>query len=102
MRRYRDVAAACRSGAHDELVKTEFARVYTGVQGWLIHNVWMRLFAQTPEQGACTPIYLAASPEVAGVTGAHFVTCRAVEPSNLARDAALARRLWDVSIVLCN
>jgi retinol dehydrogenase-12 len=84
------------------LVKTDFARVYTGIQGWFVHNVWMRLFAQTSEQGAQTSVYLATSPEVAGVTGAHFARCRPIEPSALARDDALARRLWDVSVHLCN
>ena len=84
------------------LVKTDFARVYTGVQGWFVHNVWMRLFAQTPEQGAQTSVYLATSPEVAGVTGAHFAKCRPIEPSTLARDDALAQRLWNVSVHLCN
>jgi retinol dehydrogenase-12 len=84
------------------LVKTDFARVYTGIQGWFVHNVWMRLFAQTSEQGAQTSVYLATSPEVAGVTGAHFAKCRPIEPSALARDDALARRLWNVSVHLCN
>ena len=84
------------------LVKTDFARVYTGIQGWFVHNVWMRLFAQTSEQGAQTSVYLATSPEVAGVTGAHFARCRPIEPSALARDDALARRLWNVSVHLCN
>ena len=84
------------------LVKTDFARVYTGIQGWFVHNVWMRLFAQTSEQGAQTSVYRATSPEVAGVTGAHFARCRPIEPSALARDDALARRLWDVSVHLCN
>jgi len=84
------------------LVKTDFARVYTGMQGWFVHNVWMRLFAQTPEQGAQTSVYLATSPEVAGVTGAHFAKCRPIEPSTLARDDALAQRLWNVSVHLCN
>ena len=31
-----------------------------------------RLFMKTPEQGAATPVYLASSPEVEGVTGRYF------------------------------
>jgi retinol dehydrogenase 14 len=32
-----------------------------------------RLFMKTPARGAGTPIYLASSPEVEGVTGRYFV-----------------------------
>jgi retinol dehydrogenase 14 len=31
-----------------------------------------RLFMKTPEQGAGTPIYLASSPEVEGITGRYY------------------------------
>lgn len=56
-----------------------------------------RLMALTPEAGAKTSIYLASSPEVAGVTGRYFDKCRAVEPSKAARDDEAARRLWELS-----
>jgi len=52
-------------------------------------------FALTPEQGAETLVYLASSPEVAGVTGKYFHKCRPVSPSKAAQDDAAARRLWD-------
>ncbi len=57
-------------------------------------------FLISPEKGADTSIWLAASPEVAGVTGRYFHRRREVEPSALARDDAQARRLWDVSEAL--
>ena len=47
--------------------------------------------------GARTPVYLASSPEVAGVTGGYFVNCRPVEPSALAKDTQAAARLWALS-----
>ncbi len=59
--------------------------------------VLARPFLKTPEQGARTSIYLASSPEVAGVTGEFFDLCKVVTPSRRARDAESARRLWDLS-----
>lgn len=79
------------------LVKTEFGRVYGGAQGWFVRNVWMRLFGQTPEHGAQTSVYLAASPEVDGVSGEHFANCKRVAVSGASADPALARHLWDMS-----
>lgn len=54
-------------------------------------------FALTPEEGADTILYLATSPEVAGVSGEYFIERKPVMPSEAARDDALARRLWEVS-----
>lgn len=57
----------------------------------------LRPFARTPEQGAETVVYLATSPDVAGVSGAYFADRTRKEPLAIARDPAVARRLWDVS-----
>ncbi len=57
-------------------------------------------FALTPEQGADTILYLATSPEVAGVSGKYFIERKPVMPSEAARDDALARRLGEVSEML--
>jgi hypothetical protein len=51
--------------------------------------------------GARTPLYLALSPEVRGVTGRYFderQCCR--KPSELARDPELAHELWEWSDVM--
>lgn len=68
---------------------------------------WMRLmlpfvkpFMKTPEQGAVTPIHLASSSEVAGVSGAYFANRRAKQSSSTSYDRNLARRLWEVSSAL--
>jgi NAD(P)-dependent dehydrogenase (short-subunit alcohol dehydrogenase family) len=52
---------------------------------------------RTPAQGAATSIYLATSPEVAGVSGAYYERGRQVEPSAAARNAADGERLWQES-----
>jgi NAD(P)-dependent dehydrogenase (short-subunit alcohol dehydrogenase family) len=54
-------------------------------------------FILTAERGARTSVYLASSPEVAGVTGRYFVKCKPRNPSAAARDDEAARRLWKVS-----
>ena len=51
-------------------------------------------FALSPEQGAETLVYLASSPDVAGITGEYFVRCRPATPTPAAQDDETARRLW--------
>src|SRR3989440_11859155 len=59
---------------HPGITATNFPSGMTGVLAW-----GMRLstpFLLTPEKGAQTTLYLATSPEVAGVTGKYFVKSR--------------------------
>ena len=65
---------------------------------------------KTPEQGAATSVFLAASPRVYGIGGRYFEDCHEAEvvdqlrglagvlPHALDRDAA--RQLWDASAQL--
>lgn len=53
-----------------------------------------KLFAISPEKGAETLVYLASSPDVAGVTGSYFYQCKPAAPSKTALDDAAAARLW--------
>ena len=55
---------------------------------------------KTPEQGAATPIHLASSPAVAGVSGAYFANRRPKRSAAASYDRDLARRLWDASSAL--
>jgi retinol dehydrogenase-14 len=52
------------------------------------------------EQGAAHVVRLVTDPQLEGVTGAYFEKARRVDPAPLARDEALARRLWDESSAL--
>jgi hypothetical protein len=54
-------------------------------------------FGASPKQGAETSIYLAASPDVEGVSGKYFENRRAIRSSQESYDEAAARRLWEVS-----
>jgi retinol dehydrogenase-14 len=59
-----------------------------------------RSFGGNPERGAETSIYLAASPEVEGITGGYFVNRQESRSSPASYDEAAARKLWDVSAQL--
>lgn len=59
---------------------------------------FVNLFAgKDAEEGAATSIYLATSPEVAGITGQYFVDCQPVPSSPASYDEEAARRLWQAS-----
>ncbi len=55
------------------------------------------MFFRTPRRGAKTSTYLAASPEVAGVSGRYFADCRPVRSSTDSYIEADAARLWELS-----
>jgi NAD(P)-dependent dehydrogenase (short-subunit alcohol dehydrogenase family) len=57
----------------------------------------MRPFMRTPERGAATSIYLASSPDAAGVTGQYFADRRPRGSSRASHDVAAQARLWQTS-----
>ncbi|MGB7290269.1 MAG: SDR family oxidoreductase [Candidatus Macondimonas sp.] len=57
---------------------------------------WLRPFLASPETGARTPVYLASSPEMEGVTGRYFIACSPRDSSPASRNPAVARQLWQV------
>ncbi len=79
---------------HPGIVATNFSRNSGGPVGLIMRL--LRFAFLSPEEGARTSIYLAASPEVEGVTGKYFVKCRAVPSSPASRDTDSAARLWRV------
>jgi NAD(P)-dependent dehydrogenase (short-subunit alcohol dehydrogenase family) len=78
---------------HPGFVNTRFGEA--GNDGFVSHVFrFLKRFALTPEKGAETLIYLAASDEPAAESGAYFYKCRITIPSREAQDAEAARRLW--------
>jgi retinol dehydrogenase 14 len=73
--------------------------IWSGAPTWAkpLIQILVRPFMLSPEQGGATIVQLAASSELEGVTGKYFEKGKAVTPAPLARDEALAKRLWDVS-----
>ncbi|HMQ32209.1 MAG TPA: SDR family oxidoreductase [Chloroflexaceae bacterium] len=80
---------------HPGAVRTGFAGDAKGLFA-LAFNL-AKPFMLTPEQGAQTPIYLAASPEVEGVSGTYFFERRPRKSSPSSYDQGLQARLWDLS-----
>ncbi len=81
---------------HPGFVATNFATN----NGWLARLLmkWvLHRFAISPDEGAQTTIYLATSPEVAGVTGKYFVQKKAIASSPASYDQAAGQRLWTIS-----
>ncbi|MCB9418627.1 MAG: SDR family oxidoreductase [Ardenticatenaceae bacterium] len=82
---------------HPGFVTSNFAK-NNGAAARLVMNLagWLRV-GRTPEQGAETSIYLASSPEVAGVTGRYFIDKNAVHSSKASYNESDARQLWQIS-----
>jgi NAD(P)-dependent dehydrogenase (short-subunit alcohol dehydrogenase family) len=81
--------------AHPGPVKTEFTRKAGGTLGRL--SKVLRPIMKSPEVGARTPIYLAADPEVAGVTGGYFVNCKQKKSPAMTYDRAITEKHWQIS-----
>jgi NAD(P)-dependent dehydrogenase (short-subunit alcohol dehydrogenase family) len=88
-------AGVTTNALHPGFVSTGFAS-RNGWRGFLLQAA-ARCFAISPAEGARTILYLASSPEAAGVSGRYFVRERAVESSPASYDEAAAKRLWQVS-----
>ncbi len=76
--------------------------IWSGAPTWAkpLIAILFRPFMITPAEGGATIVQLAASPELEGVTGKYFEEQVAVTPAPLAQDAALAKRLWEVSAAM--
>jgi NAD(P)-dependent dehydrogenase (short-subunit alcohol dehydrogenase family) len=81
---------------HPGFVRTNFFQDWEGWRAWIVRTA-ASLIALTPDQGARTSIYLASSPEVAGIAGRYFVKEKPVQPARQALDQAVAKRLWEVT-----
>jgi retinol dehydrogenase-14 len=91
------VSANC---LHPGAVRTNFGSGSSGLFGFMVRA--LRPLMISPEKGAETPIYLASSPEVEGVSGRYFIKKAEARSSDVSYDERLARRLWEVSAELTN
>jgi NAD(P)-dependent dehydrogenase (short-subunit alcohol dehydrogenase family) len=69
-------------------------------RGWGPLIALMRPFMKSPARGAETPVYLASSPEVEGVTGRYFASRKVKASSKVSCDDTTTARLWRVSAEL--
>ncbi len=86
------VTATCM---HPGAVNTRFGTNNSGPMTILFRA--FKPFMRTPEQGADTVIWLAASPEVEGISGRYYADRKVIEPKKIANDPAARRRLWEQS-----
>lgn len=90
-----DPGAVTVNCVHPGVIRTGLMRGVSPV----IHVLWQSLgkFFKQPEEGAETPVYLAMSAEVDGVTGKYFRYCRPFGTSAASNDPGLQQRLWEES-----
>jgi retinol dehydrogenase-14 len=88
------------NSCHPGVVNTEV--LHELYNRWWSRWAWpiARKFAITPEEGATTPLYLALSPDVEGVTGKYFKNSRPATSSLISHDAVIGARLWNLSLRL--
>ncbi|HZC07116.1 MAG TPA: SDR family oxidoreductase [Ktedonobacterales bacterium] len=80
---------------HPGFVATNFAR--NNGPRWQAAMTLARPFAISPERGAQTSIYLASSPDVAGISGKYFIKEKPANSSNVAYDVNAQEQLWSLS-----
>ena len=81
---------------HPGLVHTGFASNLGSLPSAAI-GFFMRFAGLTPEQGARTSVFLAASHSVEGVTGKYWETSEALPSGRASHDETSWARLWEVS-----
>jgi retinol dehydrogenase 14 len=84
------------TAVHPGVVRTNFG---AEDQAWyfaIVSRV-VRPLLKTPAQGAETPIYLASSPGMDGVTGQFFANRKPKTANKVADDTDMTARLWQVS-----
>jgi NAD(P)-dependent dehydrogenase (short-subunit alcohol dehydrogenase family) len=81
---------------HPGLVASSFGDNNRGF--WRLGIAIGKLVAAIPVQrGAETPVYVASSPDLDGVSGRYFSNCRERQPDAAAQDDKTAARLWNES-----
>nr|MDO8085343.1 SDR family oxidoreductase [Candidatus Sigynarchaeum springense] len=81
---------------HPGLVKTNFGRSDQGKAAGFIGFI-AAMFGTSPEKGARTTMYLATSPDVAGITGKYWKNCKQIRSAPISYDTGIARKLWNIS-----
>ncbi len=81
---------------HPGFVATQFGKNNGGLMRPAMALV--HLGAISPEKGAETNVYLAASQEVEGISGKYFYEKGVLASSAASYDEAAARRLWEISL----
>ncbi len=80
---------------HPGVIASGFGQTYGSAVSVLVKLA--RPFLLSTEDGARTSVYLASSPEVAGVTGKYFSKCKPVKSNAASYDVPSQQKLWSLS-----
>ncbi|HEY5241713.1 MAG TPA: SDR family oxidoreductase [Polyangiaceae bacterium] len=80
---------------HPGVIASGFGQTYGSAVSVLVKLA--RPFLLSTEEGARTSVYLASSPEVAGVTGKYFSKCKQVKSNAVSYDLQSQQKLWSLS-----
>ncbi len=97
-RRLRETSVTVNA-LHPGFVRTRFGNNNEGMAKMML-SVAKNIVAISPEKGARTSVFLAAAPQVEGVTGEYFVKSRSTKSSRVSRHADATERLWAVSATM--
>lgn len=84
------------NAVHPGVIRTNLGR-HMGSIANVVFGVVGPLVLKSVEQGAATEVYAAVHPRMAAVSGEYLADCNLQKPRADAEDAALAKRLWEVS-----
>lgn len=84
------------NAVHPGVVRTRFGHDTSRLWSIMV-KVLQRLFAISPQKGAETLVYLAASPDVAGISGKYWNNKRQKQSSQISCDREQQRALWEYS-----
>jgi len=84
---------------HPGFVATGIGAEMSGAMRFL-QNVILQPFRISTAKGAATPVHLASSKHVEGISGRYFEKCRGARPSKASRDVTAQEKLWAASMVM--
>jgi WW domain-containing oxidoreductase len=84
------------NAVHPGVIRTNLSRHMPGAANFAFGLVGPLVLKSVP-QGAATSLYVTVHPGAATTSGAYFADCNVARPRADADDAALARRLWEVT-----
>lgn len=80
---------------HPGVIRSELIRQMPIWYEWIFN-----CFAKKTEAGSETPLYVATSEELSGVSGKYFSAKKEIRSSALSYDSEIGERLWDLSETL--
>ena len=84
------------NAVHPGVIQTNLGRHMNPVMRFFF-GLFGPLALKSVPQGAATEVFVATHPSVASTTGQYFADCNVARPRADAEDAALAKKLWEVT-----